>query len=131
MIVLDTHILVWWSDNPKKLSKIANQAIELAKKKHEICISSISLWEIAHLVNKGRIEFTLGFENWVKKIENLSFIRFIPVDNSIAVKSVNLPNFSNNDPADRIIVATALSLGVKLITGDQRILKYPFVKTIW
>jgi len=131
MIVLDTQVLVWWTTNFKRISKKAMTELERAKKKHEICISSISIWEVALLVKKRRLEFSVGFENWFNNIENLSFIRFIPLDNSIAVTSVKLPDFSNNDPADRIIVATALSLGAKLITSDRRILKYKGMETVW
>ncbi len=69
--------------------------------------------------------------DWIKKSEMLPFVNFIPVDNSIAVKSVNLPQPFHSDPADRIIIATAISLGASLITKDERILKYPHVKTIW
>ena len=131
MILLDTHVLVWWMDSPQKLSKNALREFENARKGHEVCVSSISFWEIALLVKEGRINFSMGFENWIEIVENFSFIRFIPVDNFIAINSVNLSYFSNKDPADRIIVATALNLGAKLITRDRRILKYKGVQAVW
>jgi len=55
----------------------------------------------------------------------------VPIDNKIAVLSVNLPDFSHKDPADRIIIATALNLGVKLVTSDSKILNYKHVQAIW
>jgi len=131
MIVIDTHVLVWWSTKSKKLSKKAAQEFEIHKKRQEVCVSSISLWEIALLVKKGKINFTIGFDIWLKEIESVSFLRFIPVDNSIAINSINLPDFTNKDPADKIIVATAINLGAKLITSDRRILNYKGVNAIW
>ncbi len=68
---------------------------------------------------------------WIRKTEKLSFIKFIPIDNQIALKSVNLPQPLHNDPADRIIIATAISEGASLITKDDRIINYPHIKTIW
>ncbi|OQX17859.1 MAG: hypothetical protein BWK80_38985 [Desulfobacteraceae bacterium IS3] len=70
-------------------------------------------------------------EEWIAKSEKLPFIKFIPVDNKIAVASVNLPQPIHNDPADRIIIATAINLNAKLITKDEKILEYPHVKAIW
>ncbi len=132
MIVLDTHTLIWWVDSPQKLSKNARHVIEeTITKKQEILISSISVFEIYILIKKGKLELTSQPEAWLETIENLSSIKFIPVDNKIAAHSVNLPNFSHKDPADRMIVATALSHGAKLVTSDSRILKYPPVQSIW
>ena len=132
MIVLDTHILIWWVDSPQKLSKKAREIIEKEKlKKGNISVSSISALEIYRLVKNGRLQLTTPIESWMGKIESLPSIQFIPVDNSIASLSVALPNFDHEDPADRIIIATALNIGAKLITSDKRILKYKKVKTIW
>ena len=131
MILIDTHVLVWWSNGSKNLSKKAFFEIEKAKKDRQICVSSISFWEIALLVKSKRLEFSSGFENWHTYLEKLAFFRFIPVDNRIAIDSVNLPDFSTKDLADRIIVSTAINLPAKLITNDKRILKYPSVQAIW
>lgn len=69
--------------------------------------------------------------DWVAKSEVLPFVTFVPVDNAIALRDVSLPGSSHNDPADRIIVATALSVGAAVVTRDERILKYRHVKAIW
>jgi PIN domain nuclease of toxin-antitoxin system len=63
--------------------------------------------------------------------ERLPFISFVPIDNRIAVKSVSLPEPLHRDPADRIIIATAITLGAALITKDDKIINYPYVETIW
>ena len=131
MIVLDTHAWVWFVSNPELLSKKAKRTIERAVVDNNVFISSISAWEVALLTSKKRLLLSMEVADWIKKSEMLPFVNFIPVDNSIAVKSVNLPQSFHSDPADRIIIATAISLGASLITKDERILKYPYVKTIW
>jgi len=131
MIVLDTHAWVWFVSNPELLSKKAKRTIERAVVDNNVFISSISAWEVALLTSKKRLLLSMEVADWIKKSEMLPFVNFIPVDNSIAVKSVNLPQSFHSDPADRIIIATAISLGASLITKDERILKYPHVKTIW
>jgi len=131
MIVLDTHAWVWFVSNPELLSKKAKRTIERAVVDNNVFISSISAWEVALLTSKKRLLLSMEVADWIKKSEMLPFVNFIPVDNSIAVKSVNLPQPFHRDPADRIIIATAISLGASLITKDERILKYPHVKTTW
>ncbi len=132
MIVFDTHALIWWIDSPQKLSKKARKIIDEEKLKEvNILVSSISTLEIYRLVKNGKLQLTNDVDSWLEKIESLPAVRFIPVDNKIAASSVNLPDFSHKDPADRIIIATALNLGVKLVTSDKRILNYPHVQSIW
>lgn len=131
MILLDTSALIRWICVPERLSKSASKTIEEEIKKGEILISSISLWEICLLIKKERLGFWVDPENWLEKVESLPFIRFVPVDNQVAIKSVKLDEDFHQDPADRMIVATALLNGATLITSDQKILKYSKVKTIW
>ncbi|MBE9541494.1 MAG: type II toxin-antitoxin system VapC family toxin [Proteobacteria bacterium] len=131
MILLDTHVWVWFVSNPELLSKAAKNAIDSAMEQKEIFISSISAWEIALLVAKGRLYLTLEVNDWVAKSERLPFLQFLPVDNYVAVKSVNLPQPLHSDPADRIIIATAITIGAPVVTKDEKVLNYPHVKTIW
>lgn len=131
MIVLDTHAWIWFISNPELLSTKAARAINSAIQKKNILISSISVWEIALLVKKNRLKLTMDIIDWLRGTEKLPFIQFIPVDNEIALKSVGLSDPFHNDPADRIIIATALTAGAPLVTKDDRILKYPHVKTVW
>ena len=131
MIVLDTHTWIWFISNPEYLSNRAEKAVNAAVKDKSILISSISAWEIALLVQKKRLKLTLEVTDWIAKSESLPFIQFVPVTNSIAVKSVNLPIPLHPDPADRIIIATALSVGAPLVTKDKKLLGYSPIKTIW
>jgi PIN domain nuclease of toxin-antitoxin system len=131
MIVLDTHTWIWFISKPEVLSKKAKKAVSAAVKEKSVLISSISAWEVALLVIKKRLTLSLDVTDWIAKSEGLPFIQFIEISNTIAVKSVNLPQPLHPDPADRIIIATALSAGVPLVTKDKKLLNYPHVKTIW
>ena len=131
MILLDTHAWIWFISNPEKLSTKAEKFINKAKQENEILISSISAWEVAVLVSKKRLELTMDVSEWISSSEKLPFIRFIPVDNSIAVRSVYLPQPLHKDPADRIIIATSMKYGAPIITMDEKILRFPHVQSIW
>jgi PIN domain nuclease of toxin-antitoxin system len=131
MIVLDTHAWIWWVSSPEFLSATAKQIIDEAVTERNIFISSISTWEVAILVSRGRLKLTTSPSDWVAASEALPFFDFVPVSNSIALKSVQLPGDLHNDPADRIIIATAISLGAVLVTKDEKIRNYPHVKTVW
>ncbi len=131
MILLDTHALIWWISDIDKIPAKARQAIQNEVKKGQLGISSISLWEICMLVKKGRLKLSMNLDSWLQKVESLPILTFIPVDNYIAKTSVSIDADSLKDPADRIIVATALQSGLTLITGDQKIRKCGLVKIIW
>ncbi len=131
MIVLDTHVLVWWVNDPATLSEPARTAIEAAVASRSVHVSCISSWEIAMLAERGRLRLALDVRDWLCRCEELPFLTFVPVNNAIAVESVRLPDFPHADPADRIIAATAMSLGAALVTKDDPLRKYPHLKTIW
>ena len=131
MIVLDTHVWLWYLNDPQRLSKTAADAVNHTMTENGIYVSSISVWEVALLVHKGRLVFTMELSDWIAHSEALSFVNFVAVDNTIAMKAVNLPESLHSDPADRIIISTARHLGVKLVTKDQRIRDYPYVETVW
>ena len=118
MIVLDTHAWIWWVSNPEKLSGPARKAINKAVKANNVCISSISVWEAALLNFKKRLVLSIDFDEWMATSEKLPFISFIPVDNSIATKSLSLTEPLHSDPADRIIISTTIILGAELVTKD-------------
>lgn len=129
MILLDTHVLVWWVSNPEKLSTKAKRYIE--REKDSTLVSSISVWEIYLLVKRKRLEFTIATDIWLEYVESLPHLTFIPVDNAVAATSVFLPEPFHKDPADRMIVATALIQDTAIITSDYRIRRYPHIKSIW
>ena len=131
MILLDTHVWLWWISDPEKLPEQAFRSINKAKTENNIVISTISTWEIALLVEKGRLELSIDVRDWVRKTEGLSFVRFASIDNTISLRSVSLPGIFHADPADRIITATAITMGIPLITKDEKIRNYLHAHTIW
>lgn len=131
MIVLDTHVWIWWvsgsADLPRRLARLIERRIET----EPVWVSSISVWEVALLVKRGRLQLTMATADWIERSEALPSLRFAPVDNRIALRSMLLPEPLHGDPADRIIIATALQLGATLITRDDKLRAYPHVKTEW
>ena len=132
MIILDTHVLLWWVSGSDSLSVAANKVIKRTLTQgSEIIISSISAWEISMLISKGRLILSMDIESWLDEVAQIDGVRFVPVDNEIGIKSTALPGEFHKDPADRMIVATARKLAIPLVTADEKIIQYEFVKTIW
>ena len=132
MLVIDTHVLVWFVNGSQELSSTAKKAIDsVISKEGEIIISSISAWEISMLIEKKRLILSMDIENWLEQVEQIEGFRFMPVDNEIGYKSTMLPGEFHKDPADRMIVATARKLAIPLVTADEKIREYEHVKTIW
>ena len=132
MIVLDTHVLVWWvTGQTAELSRKARTAIDKAAAGGDILVSSISAWEIAMLVKRGRLQLTMDVAQWLDIVAEIEAVRFVPVTNHIAVTSVALPGEFHKDPADRIIVATARDAAAPLVTADEKIRQYAHAATIW
>ena len=131
MVLLDTHVWLWWLSSPDVLSKTARAAIDAAATNYAVRVSSISAWEVAMLAHKQRLQLRMPVEDWIGRSEALPFLRFVPVDNAVAVRSVNLPQPLHPDPADRIIVATALLLGAPLVTKDAKLHGFAPLKSVW
>lgn len=129
MILLDTHVLIWSQTRSKTLSRAADSAIRRAQRSGEIAISIISVVELAGLLKKGRVGLRGGVESTIK--EFIQDVAVMPITFDIAVMSAEFPHGFSNDPADRIIAATACAEGLSLVTADQRMLDCPLVKTIW
>ena len=130
MIVLDTHALIWWVNDSAGLSSEALVCIEDARQQSQLFVSSISAWEVAMLVHRGRIAFSMGIFEWLHLVEQIEGLRFIPVDNDVALKSTLLPGEFHKDPADRMIVATAQHIGATIVSVDEKIRHYPHAKSI-
>ena len=132
VIVLDTHVLIWWVNGSKQLSTAGKRVInKTLRNGEEILISSISVWEIAMLVKKNRLTLTMDVNDWITTTAAIDGVRYIPIENAVAMQSVTLPGNFHSDPADRMIVALARHNSAPLVTADKRILKYEHVKTIW
>ena len=132
MIAIDTHVLVWLATGARQMiSRKGMKRISQELQSGEVWVSAISAWEIAMLVERERLVLSLDVDSWLGKINEIDAIRFQAVNNKIAIESVRLPGEFHKDPADRIIVATARTMGLALITADEKIQAYPHVNTIW
>jgi PIN domain nuclease of toxin-antitoxin system len=128
VIVLDTATWIWRASDPKRLTTSARRAIDEAER---ALVSAISIWEVAMLVAKRRIQLDRPVEHWVDLALALPGIQLAALEPAIAVRSTKLPGEFHPDPADRIIMATALERGVPIITPDERIRSYPHVQSAW
>ena len=132
MIALDTHAWIWLINEPDRLGAAARNAVKRHRRSRDaFLISSISTWEIYMLAAKKRLVMAMAPEIWISRCEQLSFLRFCPVDTIIARISVTACTGLHGDPADRFIVATALQHGASLITCDKKIHRSGLVKCIW
>ena len=132
MIVLDTHILVWWVSGDSQISRKAIQAIENEiNGDGDILVSSITAWEVSMLVDKDRLTLTMDVDAWLQTVNDIDCVSFVAVDNKVAVESTRLPGEFHKDPADRMIVSLARSMSAPLVTADEKILNYKHVKTIF
>ena len=129
VILLDTHVLIWMTGEPKRLSRAAAQAIRAAEKKDGIAISAISLWELAALFTRGRIRAYGTVEASVQLVTQDVVIK--PITAEIAALATQFPDDYPHDPADRLIGATARAHGLRLVTRDSRIAASPLLEAIW
>ena len=131
MIVLDTHALVWWLQGAKRFSPAAKRAVEGARRQGPLIVSAITLFELATLVRRGRLALEVPGEQWISALPALPQLRFEPVSAELARLAGSLNEEMPGDPADRIIAATAMSLGMKLITADERLRGVQRLQTVW
>jgi PIN domain nuclease of toxin-antitoxin system len=128
--LLDTHAWVWYLASPEVLPGSLLQALEEAREREALLISAITPWEVAVLVRKGRIGFTLEPRVWLERTLGVGGIRVVPLDAATALEAAWL-DLPHPDPADCFIVATALRTGAVLVTRDERLWAYPRVPNLW
>ena len=128
--LLDTHALVWWVDGSKKLAREQSRATERAASTGTLFLSEISFWEIAMLVEAGKLILREPLDEWLDRAAAAPAVQRIGITPAIAREVVSLGSTRRWDPADRMIVATARVLGAKLVTSDSRIIDSKLVPTI-
>lgn len=124
LVLLDTHVWVWLVNGDPRIGKKARLAIERSLSGEAVLLSAISPWEVAMLVNKGRLTLDRDVGEWVQAATGLAGIRLEPITPEIAVASTRLPWDMHADPADRLIAATSRHLGALLLTMNQLLLDY-------
>ncbi|HEX7294050.1 MAG TPA: type II toxin-antitoxin system VapC family toxin [Solirubrobacterales bacterium] len=127
-VLLDTHVVHWWSAEPKRVSSAARRALESAD---ELVVSAISWYELAWLARHERIAITVPVRSWLDGLA--SQLRTIGVTPAVAETAVGLPASFPGDPADRLIYATAIEHGLDLVTKDRSIRDHdkPRSLTVW
>jgi PIN domain nuclease of toxin-antitoxin system len=126
--MLDTHIWIWWLHGDHRLPESVRSELDALPAEHRPMISDISLWEVAMLVARGRLELDRSLESWLQLATRA--VKVWPITTSIAAAVAALPESFQRDPADRIIVATSANRGAPLITLDRRIIESGLVR-LW
>ena len=129
MILLDTHVLVWLTSEPAKLSKHANSAIRSASRGGGIAISAITLWELGWLASHGRLQPTGTVEAYLEEVS--SRVAVLPITTRVAALANLFSTDYSSDPCDRIIGATALAEGIVLVTKDVNLRDCKQIQTVW
>jgi len=126
--LLDTHVVQWWSAEPRRLSRAATRTLEEAD---ELAVAAISWWELAWLAKHERIVVTIPIRSWLEQLA--AQLRTIGVTAAIADTAVSLPSSFPGDPADRLIFATAVEHGLRLVTKDRRLRahRHPRSVVLW
>jgi PIN domain nuclease of toxin-antitoxin system len=129
VILLDTHVLVWSVADSQRLTRAAAAAIRRAHQEDGLAISAITLWELASLVARGRIQAYGTVDASVRLLTEGVTVKAITPE--IAALATQFPDEYSRDPADRLIGATARAEGVPLVTRDENIRESPLLRTIW
>lgn len=127
-VLLDSHVVHWWSAEPDKLSRAASSAIEVAD---DLAVASISWFELAWLAEHDRIRVTVPVRSWLEELA--AEVRTVGTTPAVAATAVALPASFPGDPADRLIYATAVEQGWRLVTKDRRLRDHraPRPVTVW
>lgn len=129
MILLDTHVWIWWVNNDSQLSEPMRRRIHTGEHAG-LGVSVISCWEVANLVRVGRLDLTGHAMDWIRLALRYPGVRLVPLTPRIAVEANELPEPFHRDPADRILVATARVRRCPMLTADRKILDYPHIMLV-
>lgn len=126
VVLLDTHVLQWWSAEPDRLSRRARTEIGGAD---ELAVAAITWFELAWLARRERILVTIPIRSWLEQLN--AMVRTLAITPAVAETAVGLPASFPGDPADRLIYATAVQHGLALVTKDGRLRSHPRSVAIW
>ena len=130
MILLDTHVWLWWFLEASRLPRSTQSEIAVEESHNGILVSAISVWEIAVKSSLGKLNLPLPIDEWYEMAQAYPGITVESLNPIDAISSTRLPGEFHNDPADRILVAIARRYDIALATVDRKILSYPYVKTL-
>lgn len=129
MIVLDTHVWIWWVHADPRLTPELQRTLD-AHEQTGLGVSAISCWEVAKLVEYKRLVLPYPVSHWLDQALTYPGVQLLDLTPGVAVASTQLPGEFHKDPADQIIVATALLRGCPVVTVDEKIRKYPYVQVL-
>lgn len=129
--LLDTHTWIWWNMNPQRLSERVIEIISDTTTYDVMLLSAISPWEFCKLIEKQRLGISCDPQDWINTALNMPKLRIVPLSPVISYRSTVLPKPFHNDPADQIIVATAREEDATIMTKDENILSYEYVRSLW
>ena len=129
MILLDTHVLLWWALDPDRLSSAAAASLQAMERRGGFA-SAISIWELGIKVQRGKLDLGLSIEEFTRRIEKSAIVELLPVTTATWLRSLALP-WDHRDPADRVIVATAILQDLPLITADTEIHRFQGISCVW
>lgn len=115
-VLLDTHVLHWYADEPERLTEHEGRDIREAT---EVAVAALTWYELAWLHRRGRIKARIPLRAWLDELSKL--VRTVPLTAAIAARAAELPAEFPRDPADRVIFATAVEHGYRLVTRDRHI----------
>jgi PIN domain nuclease of toxin-antitoxin system len=129
VILLDTHIWIWWIQGEPRLK--ADRINWLMKQEAQgLGVSIISCWEVAKLVENNHLQLPCPIDEWLERALNYPGIRLLELTLPVILESTKLPSPFHRDPADQLIIATARIHDIPLLTADSKILDYPYISTI-
>lgn len=121
-VLVDTHVLVWWYlDSPQLPATFRKHLERLESKGQQASVCAISLWEIAKLAERGRLQMKATVDELLETLERDPLFTVVPISGKIAAESTRLSANFHKDPADQLIAATARCLGLRLMTCDESI----------
>lgn len=128
--LLDTHVLLYWLDGGYRLSAAQRNVVSAASEDEPVWVSDISLWEVSTLASLKRIRLSLPLRDWLDRAVAAPLVRRVSISPAVAAEVAGLPDSFHRDPADRIIVASARTIGATLLTQDRRIIESGLVATL-
>ncbi|GAB6044355.1 type II toxin-antitoxin system VapC family toxin [Endothiovibrio diazotrophicus] len=129
-IICDTHVLLFDALTPERLSPTARRLLEEGEARRDLACSGITLWEIAMLIAKGRVQIATDSETFLQAVVAARGVEVLPITVEVAARAQS-SEIPHGDPADRLIAATALAHGATLVTRDEKLRSVEGLRAIW
>ena len=124
-VLLDTHIALWLEGGDPRLRPSTREIIDRHwENGGTVLLSAVSVWEIALLVDAGRLDLDIRVDDWVDRFLDYPGIEAAPLDHRSAARSYQLYGLEHHDPADRLLIATAIELNCAFVTYDEPITRF-------